>query len=127
MIRWHDSIMWSAVAMCLLLAGCQSQLVNPGSESTRPPQGPALTPPATGAAPRDQVPHVPATAVLGQPQNSSGISARHYQVAEGENWESIARKFGVSVDRLLDENGMDDNTPLHAGDWVVIPPAASTR
>lgn len=113
--------------MCLLLAGCRSQLVNSGSESTRPPQGPALTPPTTGAVPRDQVPHVPATAVLGSPQNSSGISARHYQLVAGETWESIARKFGVSVDRLLDENGMDDNTPLHAGDWVVIPPASSTR
>ncbi|MDA0832357.1 MAG: LysM domain-containing protein [Planctomycetota bacterium] len=113
--------------VCLLFAGCQSQLVNSGSEHSRPPQGPALTPPGTSAAPRDQVPHIPATAVLGQPQNSSSVSARHYQVGNGETWESIARQFGVAVDRLLDENGREGSSSPIVGDWIVIPSAVTNR
>ncbi|MFN0196508.1 MAG: LysM peptidoglycan-binding domain-containing protein [Planctomycetaceae bacterium] len=126
-MRWRYSKVRFLAATCLLYAGCQSPLVDPAGERSHRPQqnGPMLTPPVTGAAPRDQVPHLPATVVINPSSTTTSISSRNYQVRAGESWESIARQFGVTVDRLLEENGSDRKTSPQTGDWIVIPDAAS--
>ena len=43
-----------------------------------------------------------------------------YTVQGGETIESIAKKYGVSAERLLIDNGISPDSPLSAGQSIMI-------
>lgn len=53
--------------------------------------------------------------------SDSGGPSRH-QVQTGESFDGIARRFGVSLQDLLDANPEVEPHRLRAGAWIVIPP-----
>lgn len=71
---------------------------------------------------------VPAAAWSVPPQPRSRHPARRrslgteYRVRPGETASAIARRYGVSLSALLDENDMAMASILHAGDRLRIPP-----
>jgi uncharacterized protein YvpB len=59
-------------------------------------------------------------------EGSSPFVATAYWVENGDNPASIASEFGVSVDTLLQFNGIDDPLNLLPGSRVLIPVGATT-
>ncbi|GAB4249518.1 MAG: hypothetical protein Kow00122_07000 [Thermoleophilia bacterium] len=53
----------------------------------------------------------------------AGAGVRSYVVEKGDTPASIARRFGVSTERLLEFNGITDPTSLRVGTELRIPPA----
>lgn len=91
------------------------------------PQKPATQmPPATKkiTAAKSDVPNE-VRAIVGAPAHKTEetpAEGRTYTVAKGDNPVAIARKFGVSYDRLLKANKIDDPRKLQIGQKLIIPP-----
>lgn len=68
----------------------------------------------TGAVVARTVPPAPA------PTGSSRRPRRHYRVKEGDTLESVAARFEVSVDRILELNPGIDPTALRIGQRVRV-------
>jgi LysM repeat protein len=69
-----------------------------------------------------------APAASGDPAASEatgGAGGDTYTIRAGDAWALIARRVGVSLDRLLTWNGATAKTPLYTGRTVRIPPAES--
>lgn len=52
--------------------------------------------------------------------SGSGCAPMH-QIASGENLTLIAKRYEVSVDVLVLENGLDDPNMIAIGQWICIP------
>jgi LysM repeat protein len=61
----------------------------------------------------------PSTPVVGPPTGAS------YVIASGDTVSSIAAKFGVSVQAILDANGLQRSSIIYAGRTLTIPGAAA--
>jgi LysM repeat protein len=114
-----------AVAGLLVAAwcGCGSPVVNP-SPSPAPLMPPAMVPqPANPAGlPRLETPEiqqVPAESVLHLPSDST--SATYHSVKSGETLSSVARQYGVSVEKLRSANGLDSSAILKTQQLLFIP------
>ena len=59
-------------------------------------------------------------------EGSSPWVATAYWVEYGDNPASIAAQFGVSVDELMDFNGIDDPLNIVTGDRILIPATATS-
>lgn len=129
--------------MCLIvsvsLSGCQSGAV-PASQMRSVPPGysasgalPAIAPvneplgsyPAQTSNPPagsdwNHVRSEPAKSVLSLPQTREA-EARYHTIQSGENWSSIGRKYGLTVQQLTEANGLTSATPLQPGQSVFIP------
>ena len=81
------------------------KLIIPGQESSVVPEG-AATPAGETTAPT--------------PTTAEGV----YIVQEGDYPSSIAEQFGVSVEELMEANGITDPTSLTVGQELIIPTAA---
>lgn len=62
--------------------------------------------------------------------DQNGVVAAHtvvnYTVRRGDSPYEIARRFGVSLDRLLDANNLSSRSTIYPGDVLVIPGAVAT-
>lgn len=65
-----------------------------------------------------EVPRVPASAIIGAPQKRP---AHYHEVARGETLSSVARRYGVSVETLLEVNGLDPGVVLQPGQRLFVP------
>lgn len=114
----------AVVLMILLMQGCrrQGETAGPGdTNSVAPPQIDTNPPPVPPVAP----PVTPPVVVAAPPP----AVGQDYKVVKGDNFTTIAKKFGVTVKAIADANPGVDSTKLIADKTVLhIPPptAAAT-
>lgn len=94
-------------------ASAPAQEASPATPAT--PAAPAAQQPAAATTPAVQ----PAATAPAKPANLQ------YVVRRGDYLSRIARKFGVSVQELMDANGMHNADHLEAGATLTIPGAAA--
>ncbi|MDQ3870325.1 MAG: LysM peptidoglycan-binding domain-containing protein [Chloroflexota bacterium] len=89
----------------------------PRPATTLAPSAPAATPPVTVGSPTPLARGTPS------PSASAGGSPRPrvHVVARGEYVSLIARRYGVSVQALLDANDLSDPNHIEVGQRLVIP------
>ena len=113
----------TAWLLSFTLFGCGSPVVNPGR--TTPPIVPSAvsSPPATSSGlPTLDTPdfqQVPAESVLNLPNESN--SATYHSVKAGETLASIAKRYGVSAEKLRTANGLDAAATLKSEQLLYIP------
>ena len=104
---------WLAVTLALLLGGCGGG--DGGEEVT---SNPNAIPTATLPNP------LPEPRILGGSQLP--VQGDSYTVERGDNLDSIARRFGTTVDALVEANDIEDPTSLFVGQELVIPGLQAT-
>jgi LysM repeat protein len=62
----------------------------------------------------------PVVAETPPPERIAGFNDRH-RVASGENLSSIATRYGVTVDEILQVNPRIQGSRIIAGQWIQIP------
>ena len=113
-------------AACLMAAGllgCGSPVVDPG-RTTAPISPPIVipTPGKTSGLPMLDTPEIqqiPAESVLNLPSESN--SATYHSVNVGETLASIAKRYGVSAEKLRTANGLDAAATLKSQQLLYIP------
>jgi LysM repeat protein len=114
MIRW-----WLATT----LLGCGSPVVDPGRTTT------PISPPVVIPAPANssglptldmpEIQRILAESVLNLPSESN--SATYHSVNAGETLASIAKRYGVSAEKLRMANGLDAAAKLNSQQLLYIP------
>ena len=105
------------------LLGCGSPVVNPGRTTT--PIAPlAVNLPQTKSSglptlDTPDIQQVPAESVLNLPSESN--SAIYHSVKAGETLASIAKRYGLSVEKLRTANGLDAAAALKSEQLLYIP------
>lgn len=95
--------------------------ISPPPAAVSPPPAPATTaPPAAETAPPvppviEITPVVTVTPIANLPHNAT------YVIVSGDTVTSIAARFGVSVQSILDANGLNRSSIIYAGRSLVIP------
>jgi LysM repeat protein len=112
-----------------LLAGCGSSLLKPDPNHARlgqPLQIPSAgqspadsTTKANQSQPFDNVAQVPAASIVDLPNRDA--RAVYHTVKAGDTLSQIARKHGVSLQKLVKENGLDPKAILQLGQMIYIP------
>lgn len=112
----------AAVAL-FAVAGCGHRVIDPGpSPTTQRTPAPIVAQPAAPPVGESQsLRQVPAAQVL--PTSARQQSQEYYQVRPGDTLQGIAQAHGLSLQRLLDRNGLDGSTLLQPGQLIYIPPA----
>jgi LysM repeat protein len=105
--------------LALLMQGCRQEdktateqttnAVTSNVESTNPPAIPELT---------------NTTAVV-EPTNAAP-AVTDYTIVKGDNFSTIAKKFGVTTKAIAEANPGVDSTKLKIGEKIHIPPASTT-
>lgn len=105
------------------LFGCGSPVVNPGRPTT------SIAPPIMTPSPVNssglptleppEVQQVPAESVLNLPSDSN--SATYHSVQAGETLGSIAKRYGLSAEKLRSANGLDASATLKSQQLIFIP------
>ncbi len=114
----------SRMAVLVLAAsvlGCGSPVVDPDrAKNFAPPpiQQPA-NPSGLPTLESPEIQQVPAESVLNLPSESS--SAKYHTVQSGETLSNIAKRYGVSTDKLRSANGLDASAPLKSQQLLYIP------
>ncbi|MBC7821837.1 MAG: LysM peptidoglycan-binding domain-containing protein [Planctomycetaceae bacterium] len=105
------------------LFGCGSPVVDPGRPTTliTPP---ILTPPPGNSSglpvlETPEVQQVPAESVLNLPSDSN--SATYHSVKAGETLSSIAKRYGISAEKLRTANGLDASATLKSQQLIYVP------
>lgn len=108
----------------LAVAGCgQHQVIDPG------------TAPVTGQTPvrvisqqpgnfshnGEPIQHVPISQVVEIPDREQ--TQEYHKVQPGETLSGIARAYQISLERLLESNGLEANASLQPGELIYVPPA----
>jgi LysM repeat protein len=95
---------------------------NPGMNPSVLVPGQQIVMPAGsgGAAPQPEQPSQPPSNG-GQPPAGGGACTNPYTVAPGDTLNSISRKCGVSVDAILQTNGIPDPNYIFPGQQLQIP------
>ena len=102
-------------------------LVGPGTppESADPapdePQAPVQEVPVVEAAPVEPAP-APVAPIVEAPTAPSAIT---YTIVSGDTLSGIAAKFGITMQSLMDANGLDSSSLIFAGHTLQIPGATS--
>jgi hypothetical protein len=97
-----------AVLAALVFAGCLS--TNPAGLSAPEPETP---PPPAAAAPAPTA--APAPAPSPAPQEAGGQAFFIYELRKGDTLYSLARRFGVTVEQIEQDNGITSPTTLPIG------------
>lgn len=113
---------WGFAATLLVLCGCGRRVIDPGVAPMTthiPVSAPPVT--QTVVTPPHEIRAMPVSEVINvsrrdQPQ-------QYHTVRSGETLSGIARQYGISLERLLSENGLDPQTPLQPDQLIYIPPA----
>ncbi len=112
-------------AWCLsaALIGCGSPVVDPGRPTT------SIAPPMMTPSPGNssglpiletpEVQQVPAESVLNLPRELN--SATYHSVTAGETLSSIAKRYGISAEKLRSANGLDASATLKSQQLIFIP------
>ncbi len=114
----------------LLLIGCGRSIVDPGRSTAiiSPPIVQPVVPAESTGLPTlnsaetpnaAELEQVPADSVLRLPKESD--SATYHAVQPGETLASVAKKYGVSVERLRTANGLDAASSLKPQQLLFIP------
>lgn len=117
----RDGFVWVAALAAASVIGCGSPVVDPGRAVNRLP--PAIQQPVnpsglpTLEAP--EVQQVPEESVFTLPEESS--SATYHTVQSGETLSNIAKRYGVSTDKLRSANGLDASAKLKSQQLLYIP------
>ena len=93
------------------------------------PSTSTTTPATAGVAPENTKPAAAATPAIKRAlpaTNPTDSSSRTYVVAKGDNPVTIAKKFKVSYDDLLEINQIDDPRKLKIGQKLLIPEKTKT-
>lgn len=115
--------------------GCGPQLVEsrqgppPGSPilslpaQSVPAAGPAIPGAADHSGPPSSsniagIPEMPASSVL--PRSPAARRAEYYEVQAGDSLSTIARRFDTTVDRLVNDNGLTQDSLLQPGQRLFI-------
>ena len=106
-----------------VLVGCGSPVVDPGRPTTSIAP-PIVTPSSanTSGLPALDTPEfqqVPAESVLHLPSDSK--SATYHSVEAGETLGSIAKRYGLSAEKLRSANGLDASATLKSQQLIFIP------
>lgn len=113
----------TAWLMASTLLGCGSPVVNPGRTTTPIAPSAMSSPPASASGlptlDSPDVQQVPAESVLSFPSESN--SATYHSVKAGETLASIAKRYGLSVEKLRTANGLDAATALKSEQLLYIP------
>ena len=107
---------WLPLSVFLLLAAGLAWVACGGGGDNAQPLSLSEIPTAT---PPDELPEV--RIVSGTPAGPSG--GQRYTVQAGDNPSLIAEQFGVSLEELMEANGIVDPTGLVVGQVLVIPGA----
>lgn len=131
------------VVLALVVTSCFGEDEDPAESTTTTAQAAPAPQPATPATPPETVPvtvpatppetvpvtvpptppeTVPATTATTQPPvDSDGILL--YTVQAGDTLFSIAQRFGVSLDDVIEANNISNPDVIYEGDTLTIPPA----
>lgn len=121
----RDGFVWPVALAAASVMGCGSPVVDPGRAVHRQPppiQQPIQQPVNPSGLPTLEAPEVqqvPAEAVLTLPEESS--SATYHTVQSGETLSNIAKRYGVSTDKLRSANGLDASGKLKSQQLLYIP------
>lgn len=107
-----------AMLLLVVSSGCGHNVIDPGPVSTRPSSRVTQINSSAGTAPT-HLEQVPVSQVITLPRRDS--PAKYHEVKSGETLSGIARGHGVSLQRLLDANGLESSTALHPGVQIYIP------
>ena len=125
-----NNLGWSSIiypGQTLLIPG----LVGPGTPSPESDPVPETPAPATPVQPEAALPIVPVVSVapiVDAPPAAETTPAPvsdSYTIASGDTVGAIAARFGISIQDLLDANGMDWSSVIYAGHSLVIPGASA--
>ncbi|OAI44398.1 hypothetical protein AYO38_09745 [bacterium SCGC AG-212-C10] len=61
-------------------------------------------------------------AIWSRPAVAAAGNAGGYRVSEGDTLSSIAEEFGLTIQELVDANGLDDADAIYIGEALIIPP-----
>lgn len=112
-----------SISLIVTTIGCGSPVVDPGRAKvpvTPPMQLPPVSNPSglpTLEAP--EVQQVPAESVLNLPGDPT--SATYHTVQAGETLTSVAKRYGISADKLRAANGLDASAKLKSQQLLYIP------
>ena len=117
---WRRMTVW---LMASTLLSCGSPVVNPGRTTTPIAPSAVSSPPANSSGlptlDTPDVQQVPAESVLNLPSESN--SATYHSVKAGETLASIAKRYGVSAEKLRTANGLDAAATLKSQQLLYIP------
>jgi len=106
-----------------------SSIIYPGQTIAIPPKPPAPAK-AEEKADKPKIQNVssvtPAKKPSSNPGSSSGSGKRTHTIASGETISSIAAKYGVTVQAILDANGLTSSSIIYPGGKLVIPKGSSS-
>lgn len=107
--------------LTVLLLGCGSPVVDPGRATTRrpPPTVSPVDPSGLPVLETPEVQQVPAESVINLPSDSQ--SATYHSVQAGETLSSIAKRYGLSSEKLRAANGLDTSAKLKSQQLLYIP------
>lgn len=95
-----------------------TSIIYPGQKLAIPSSGPVLaTVPVSSVTPAPAAPSAPSAPIA---VNGS------YVIQSGDNLSKIAAKFGVSLQAVLDANGLTRTSIIYSGRTLVIPGVATT-
>lgn len=116
------------VLIAIGLSGCGSQLVGPTGHRRPAQRLPAQRRPAlpSTVVPQDfnQLDNVPAASII---RPGPALNSTYHEVQQGETATAIARQYGISVDSLLNENGLNRSTVLQPKQMLFIPRDAKSK
>lgn len=113
-----NTLGWSTIiypGQKIVIPGAASPTIAP---PTTTPSAPVVTPPVVEVEPVVDVTPVP-PAPTPQPQNTS------YLIKSGDTITGISATFGVSVQAILEANGLNRSSIIYAGRTLIIPGAAT--
>ena len=113
-----------AALPAFVLAGCGGhQVIDPGASpvTQRVPVGTISQSGDTFSPSGSPIKHVPASAVVDLPDRSQ--PQQYHEVRPGETLSGIARARGISLERLLESNGLETDAALQPGQLIFLPPA----
>lgn len=106
--------------LALLMQGCQREDKSANDQSTN---AVASTVESTNPPP---VPETTNVAPVVETTNVAPGAVTEYTVVKGDNFSTIAKKFGVTVKAIAEVNPGIDSTKLKIGEKIHIPPASTT-
>lgn len=125
--RWVVVLLMDALSLGIL--GCGPRLVDPGPSTTfvpTPAPVPAPALPAVNHPPgglptleAPEVEQIPTESVFQLPIESRADT--YHPVQAGETLASVAKKYGVSVEKLRSANGLDASSKLTPQQMLFIP------
>lgn len=120
-MKRRDGFVWAVFIVATSAIGCGSPVVDPGRAVNRLPpviQQP-VNPSGLPTLEAPEVQQVPAESVFNLPDESG--SATYHTVQSGETLSNIAKRYGVSTDKLRSANGLDASAKLKSQQLLYIP------